>query len=884
MRQPALSLSKGPALSLSKGLAWGLVAVLGASAPAAAQQGSLQVSAAAQATTGEVQPGAGLSQLEPDLGVSWLQPGTRFGTLQLELRGTERQNELHFGRIYGSLRDLKYRGFKWTVEAGDSYYAPTIGEYRFSNLYTPAVTFVGASVGARSARTDVGLVAGQGTVWRNIFGSDPDTLDQRIIAGRAAHHASDRVDLSARGSRIRTEDLDEFSYSIAASDQAGGGMRYAVTSSVQVIADGSVVWYRRAGSTIRERDGSGLVGLHWLHSRGWLQINASRFSPGESPTLTSPLPDRAGQFAAGEFDLLKRLRVFGGWEAFRSNLDPSAVLAAGYQLPRSSGTRQFGGIRAQVGSRSTLTLRAEAGDRISKYVTGRQDIESDTGVWSADWHAAVKRMNGFLRVAQRNNVTSASLSGSYTQRDVAGQFFLRLSQSAQIFGLATATRTTDEAGGGNTFWQAGGGAQVQVVRQGLWMRTEGTVSRNADLLTQLFLPRESLSLGFNGYVTSRTSVGIDIYLDRAPLSNTTASPWATRSIVRLIQTLPTGSPFTPGASGLFPTAPTRAIATVKGMVFADWNGNGLQEAGENPVQGVPLRLERLGATETGKNGEFVFRHVPDGLHEVGLDLGALPIDFEAPPIPRLQVALSGNDTRQVAFGLIPLGTIRGRVVRDLNGNGTADGAEPAIDGAVVVLDAGKRSERSKRGQFSFEAVPSGEHTVTLLTESLPEGAVIAGEATRVATLQRDRMSIDLPFLIAIETRAEIRKVFPGTVVSGGPRPATSDRRDARGAPSTARAERPAPPVAPAPRPAATATDGTFALQVAAFDDPLRARVMVGELKQKGLAAYLVEPPPSDPNAPYRVRVGGYATRTDAEKAAPGVGKTAGGKVWVTREP
>ena len=98
------------------------------------------------------------------------------------------------------------------MEAGDTYYTPTIGDYKFSNLVTPAVTFAGAAIGARSARTDVGLVAGRGTVWRNIFGSDPDTLDQTILAGRAAHRASDRLDLNARGSRIRTGDLDEFTY------------------------------------------------------------------------------------------------------------------------------------------------------------------------------------------------------------------------------------------------------------------------------------------------------------------------------------------------------------------------------------------------------------------------------------------------------------------------------------------------------------------------------------------------------------------------------------------------------------------------------------------------------------------------------------------------
>ena len=241
------------------------------------------------------------------------------------------------------------------------------------------------------------------------------------------------------------------------------------------------------------------------------------------------------------------------------------------------------------------------------------------------------------------------------------------------------------------------------------------------------------------------------------------------------------------------------------MVYADWNGNGLQDPDENPVAGVPLRLEAVGAVETAKNGEFLFRNIPDGLHEVGLDLGALPIDFDPPAIPRLQVALSGRDTRQVAFGLIPLGSIRGRVVRDLNSNGTADSTEPAIEGAVVVLDGGRRSERAKRGQYAFEAVQSGEHTVTLLADSLPEGAVIAGEATQVATLGRASMAVDLPFAVSLEARAEIRKVFPGSAAATLPKPVAPTRRDGRPAPVAPKADAaPAKPDAPPARAATPA--------------------------------------------------------------------------------
>jgi len=846
--------------------------------PAAAQQGSLQVSGAAQATTGQLQRGPNFVTIEPDIGVSWLQPGTRIGNLQLELHGTERRDAFHLGRVYGAMRDLKQGDYKWTVEAGDTYYSPTIGDYKFSNLVTPPVMFTGAALAVRSARSELAFVAGRGSIWRNIFGTDPDTIEQTIVAARASRHVSDGLDLNVRGSSVRNGNLAEFATAIAASDQAGGGMRFAIRPSLLLVADGSGVIYRRAGSGIRDGDGSGLVGLHWLHSGGWIQINASRFSPGDTPTINSPLSDRAGQFAAGEYDLLKRLRVFGGWEAFKSNLDPTAAYAAGLQVPRSSGARQFGGIRAQMGSRSTLSVRAESGDRISKYVAGRQDVQSDTGLISADWNTAFQRLNGFFRVAQRNNVTSASLSGSYTERDMSGQIFYRLSQSAQIFGLGNASRMIDEAGGGRTFWQAGGGAQLQVVRQGLWMRTEATVSRNTDLLTQLFIPRESISLGFNGHVMPRTSVGIDVYVDRAANPATDVSPWATRSIVRLIQTMPTGPAYVAGP-GPFRSVPTRAVATVKGMVFTDWNSNGLRDAGEEPVHGVPLRIGSIAGTQTGKNGEFLFQNVPDGLHDVGLDLGALPIDFDPPAISRIQVSLSGRDTRQVTFGLIPLGAIRGRVVRDLNGNGRSDHDEPAVEGAVVVLDGGKRSEQLKRGAFAFEAVPGGEHTVTLLAESLPDGALIAGDAMQSARLERDRMTIDLAFLVSIATRAEIRKVFAGGPLATPARTAGSPPASGRDR-STANAGRPASAASSSTVPSSKVS-GQFALQAAAFDDPLRARSMVEALIRKGFDAYVVEPPAGNPDAPYRVRIGRYDTRAEADRAAIEARKVTAEKLWVT---
>jgi hypothetical protein len=49
-----------------------------------------------------------------------------------------------------------------------------------------------------------------------------------------------------------------------------------------------------------------------------------------------------------------------------------------------------------------------------------------------------------------------------------------------------------------------------------------------------------------------------------------------------------------------------------------------------------------------------------------------------------------------------------------------------------------------------------------------------------------------------------------------------------------------------------------------------------------MPAYLVPPPTSDPDAPYRIRVGPYSTRVAAQETAAALEKSRGEKLWVTK--
>ena len=122
----------------ARAIVWPVLAgaILIAPRPAQAGQGTLQVVGAAQAVSGEIPLGAHLQPIEPDFGLKWEAPTARLGAVQLEMRGTERGGKAHLGRMYAAARDAKIGGWKWTFEAGDAYYSPFIGSYKFANLTT----------------------------------------------------------------------------------------------------------------------------------------------------------------------------------------------------------------------------------------------------------------------------------------------------------------------------------------------------------------------------------------------------------------------------------------------------------------------------------------------------------------------------------------------------------------------------------------------------------------------------------------------------------------------------------------------------------------------------------------------------------------------------
>ncbi|HSL24371.1 MAG TPA: SPOR domain-containing protein [Vicinamibacterales bacterium] len=841
-----------------------------------AQQGHVQLAVAAHAVAADAVRRAGQPTLEPDIGLTVYRPTLRAGNLFADIHLTPRDGKAHLGQVAVAVRDVKAAGLTWTLSGGDSSTRPVLGEYGFPNLFAPYVTFVGGSLSGVGPRGSIAAMAGRVTALQNLFGSDPQMLDQRVAELQARVRPTSRLELLGRASRVRTRDVREFAYYVDAGDSVGIGARLRVVPTLELTADGGVSWFERRGSGTRERGPDALVGAQWIVRRGWLQLNAQRFSPGYFAVVNTPFLDRQGAFAAGEYVVWSRLRLFGGFELFETNLDPEAADRALASLPDGETRRGYGGLRVHLGGRTFVTLRAEDGDRAAR-PTGltRTAYDSDTGVVSTELQTGSRTVSAFGRYERRENVDNANGQGTYTQHTANAQVFSQMSQRSQIFASAMFLRRADRTGG-QTFWHAGGGAQWQLPRRQLWLRGEGLFSLNSDWASDVSIPHQLLTVGLSGQLTLRTTVTFDVSFDRAPQPIANGSPWLTRSMLRLRHTVHTGAARVGGAAAV--ASRRRGGGTIAGVAYADWNANGLQDAGEEGLAGVSLLYGAgPGASAgtqvtTGLDGQFAFVDVPLGRATVGLDIAALPVDYDPPPLTRHDTDVSARGGARLAFGLVPLGSISGVVVEDADNDGKPGAADAPVGDAVVVLDGGARSEQTRAGAFRFDAVRPGAHTVELLRESLPEACTIVSSPIAEIEVSRARLHGEAYFLVKFEKRPEIRRTFPakkepagpGSPASRAPDASTSRTTPTKPAPVAPKAAAKAAGPAPAQRAPATSVAPDvprYAIQFAALRNRTRARQMAESLRRRGVEAYVLE----DVDRLAKVRVGSYESREEAER-------------------
>ena len=210
--------------------------------------------------------------------------------------------------------------------------------------------------------------------------------------------------------------------------------------------------------------------------------------------------------------------------------------------------------------------------------------------------------------------------------------------------------------------------------------------------------------------------------------------------------------------------------------------------------------------------------------------------------------------------------------------------------SVVIFLCGVLVGRGVRSQLGGVADTAPASTVAETTPTqlpTPAPAPAAGSDPTTAAPPPPAAE-ELSYFNRLEkqtTPAEQLKPVPdrGASAERGAAPAAAPRTPPPPAPAKEAARAPAPAVTP---PAAAASSGEpagqgFAVQIAALNVRSEADAIAKRLSSKGYAAYVLTPANGTPSV-FRVRVGKFPTRREAETVAARLQKEEQFKPWVTR--
>ena len=183
-------------------------------------------------------------------------------------------------------------------------------------------------------------------------------------------------------------------------------------------------------------------------------------------------------------------------------------------------------------------------------------------------------------------------------------------------------------------------------------------------------------------------------------------------------------------------------------IWYDFNNNGLEDAGEVGIPGITVTLtgdldndgqnDDSITLQTDQNGHYQFDRLPEGQYTITVDPAGLPGGMVASGDPdgvldnTTAVALGAGETTLIQdFGYTGTGSVGDTIWNDRNGNGVQDPGEPGIGGVTVTIgvdlngdgtpDFTTSATTDAGGQYLFDHLPAGSHTLHVDPATLPPG-------------------------------------------------------------------------------------------------------------------------------------------------------------------
>ena len=174
---------------------------------------------------------------------------------------------------------------------------------------------------------------------------------------------------------------------------------------------------------------------------------------------------------------------------------------------------------------------------------------------------------------------------------------------------------------------------------------------------------------------------------------------------------------------------------VYGQVFEDVDGNGMLDNGETGVAGISVTLVDANgethSTVTDSEGKYTFDNIVEGLATVTVDPTSLPDNAELTVGENPNdITIKANEENNAGIDgytiTLPIGSLHGSIINDLNNNGQIDNGESGIEGIAIIVTDVNGDEHTVytdvNGNYTVDNLPVGMATVAIDRSTLPDNA------------------------------------------------------------------------------------------------------------------------------------------------------------------
>ena len=670
----------------------------------------------------------------PAVNTSEFIPGVGLFTANVEGYGG---NGLHTGNVYAGLERVPIWGWHWDFVGGDFHFSSNLVKNPFDNIYSPEIAARGLEIAMRRTNRSYEFFVGEETLLGGSRIPYRMLMPQRVLGAAMQQKVGERWEFGLRYLNLSTnpdaltndptfflpgheyrnsnsltfQSLYSFTKHLKFYTEAGYGTASSFTSAGEQPASTPV--------RVRQQPLSLLVGPSWEGDNFSLKANYVRQSTTYLPLLGTFVGDRKGPYVEGHYRPVERVDIYASASAYSNNLEGNPDLPSFH----SSGYT--------AGASIVLPWKFNASASLTTMRLTEHDPSQPGELPSSNRQLSFNLSRPFRRHSLRFSYIDMKLN---TNLSPMAQRFTEVEDTFTwkrlVLGGAVRMQNSQSTASRNTLFYRGS-IQANFKRVSAY----GNFEKGNDLVNRSIFSTNAYNSTVVGLTTplirgwnlqfeafrnqlntALNAENIFLFPNSDLGLNTQLAAFNQWSVyARVAKHFHWGKEL-PGGGDIEQYAAAHAplVGSVQGLVMEQ------SLNGSRPAAGVPVSLAHFRTAVTDASGRYQFSAVPEGPHEVGLDMEQLPTDYEPGPVTTARVSVEPRAIARADFTVVRLTYLTGKVVAP---------AGVQVENVVIRLAGANRyTTPYQDGSFAFYNLREGEYEVVFDEQTLPDGYLLASPA------------------------------------------------------------------------------------------------------------------------------------------------------------